>query len=1178
MMKKILLIFITLLFINTVSAGYGVEGDYGGGAVKLDEDASFHKTSWPRPYVAGIRITFVDSSGKQIGSGDYIVDDDYESMDISTTDFYYNGEASSRLKYNGSSAKFNKTGKVENFAYKLSSIQNKIDRQGYFSINLDNAVNKRDFDGIFDDLARDKHLDSSYEEKVKEFFKFLIPDFNFDFYFEQLKNNLFITFEPTTVVKINGKYYYGTNYELYTFALGQPASGDWGTSKDAVGDLASVFLKMMPCTTYLDGSLAEKMKNVLGTSDMLLLSKFTKESYFGNKLKIYPDTSDANYICETNYRDKKVRFKRNEVSNYALSMGVLWLGEYLEAGSCDAINAANPNLVSNLDTIFKNGGSMELLKQEVLKYKNPTTNEKIDPEWYINECTCYGIYFAYDNYIENTYKKNNQSTIDTVPALRSDWLDIPNLFDTKGWVIKKYFNNNVFTPYNERIKNISNVTTWDYNKYVSLNCPTFEDTSNTYWCDDFEKWYDEHRPSGYSNIDYVKKRIYQYEEQFNEMVNAYNLVFYPATGFKWSLDESVNVDYTRNGTTVFSYVEYCLGNKEVEQPSSYNCTPKYNVGNCEDNENITYKDSSDGLIDDEYWNNCVFNDNGFYDDIYPHKTSTGELSYKANNLGSDYCEVYCIETLDAFLPEGNISVEVGRYFTWDTGSITGSRTCKTKSIEYDTFLDDLETANDEAVEAYIDWQLAIKWQKSIDNATSEENACSRKTNIISVTSIIEDGKCRGNCNKDPDRDICEEATSESCGENCTEYTKKCYNIENGTKYTANSVTVSVSVDGSEKTKTHPSTDWCEWSSKPKANIAAKKNNYYSALTEINGIISSMKKCYDFNEEYIYKVDPIVSFEYSDGTYSANGQFDINIKYDDLTENDDCVIETVDKVTCSDDTCRYNEASISKCTFKEAGRKADITLTLPDNLYMYINKDETISSGTITNTNRYTKMDFSSFPVAYATEDGWYGIGQGKGILNATYTNLGHISNSADTSTDIDKILKEMGDYGKWECKYEAYTNLITNRGINLVYRTIDLKNPFPDIDGNNRNTGSNWCDNEGNCSYDNLVVKDVITNNRGVKDNEVYDKEAMYTFILTPSDIVEIRKYNKNNTYSSYTGSLNNTAYDYKCNNTNAREGKTCISDYLTKLIDIGDATGACTAKKYRTFNDQANFEYCRYK
>ncbi len=102
-------------------------------------------------------------------------------------------------------------------------------------------------------------------------------------------------------------------------------------------------------------------------------------------------------------------------------------------------------------------------------------------------------------------------------------------------------------------------------------------------------------------------------------------------------------------------------------------------------------------------------------------------------------------------------------------------------------------------------------------------------------------------------------------------------------------------------------------------------------------------------------------------------------------------------------------------------------------------------------------------------------------------------------------------------------------GINIIYRTISLRNPFPGKTagsgvGNTTNKfsldphigrypGSNWNSVK--------LVETQILKNRGVEGNAVYQKDPLYTFILDTNTIKEIRKYNdsreNNEGYADFT-------------------------------------------------------------
>lgn len=88
----------------------------------------------------------------------------------------------------------------------------------------------------------------------------------------------------------------------------------------------------------------------------------------------------------------------------------------------------------------------------------------------------------------------------------------------------------------------------------------------------------------------------------------------------------------------------------------------------------------------------------------------------------------------------------------------------------------------------------------------------------------------------------------------------------------------------------------------------------------------------------------------------------------------------------------------------------------------------------------------------------------------------------------------------------------------LIYRPIDLSNPFPGKNGKGRTAGSNWSESD-------------ITNYIKSRQ-EAYTKKPMYSFTLTPSNIKKIREYNKTHTYDDF--------------NLNCRdEGSACFSEFI---------------------------------
>lgn len=110
----------------------------------------------------------------------------------------------------------------------------------------------------------------------------------------------------------------------------------------------------------------------------------------------------------------------------------------------------------------------------------------------------------------------------------------------------------------------------------------------------------------------------------------------------------------------------------------------------------------------------------------------------------------------------------------------------------------------------------------------------------------------------------------------------------------------------------------------------------------------------------------------------------------------------------------------------------------------------------------------------------------------------------------------------------------------IVFRIIDLKNPFPGKNNQKNNIGFSTTGKSRKPGYNwnsKTVVKNQILNARGVEDYNLYNKEPLYKITLTPSDIKAIREYNKNNRYNNF---------ELKCVNNNSSD---CISYFLHSSV-----------------------------
>lgn len=121
----------------------------------------------------------------------------------------------------------------------------------------------------------------------------------------------------------------------------------------------------------------------------------------------------------------------------------------------------------------------------------------------------------------------------------------------------------------------------------------------------------------------------------------------------------------------------------------------------------------------------------------------------------------------------------------------------------------------------------------------------------------------------------------------------------------------------------------------------------------------------------------------------------------------------------------------------------------------------------------------------------------------------------------------------------------------LVYRPIDLSNPFPGKDGSGREIGANWDRLDGNLTYE----QKYITNRQ-----DVYTKTPLYSVTLTPAQIKEIRNYNKENPYDEF---------ELECN----EKGSACYSSFIRKYLNTNKSVCANTNEKTtEKFNSCADY------
>lgn len=675
-------------------------------------------------------------------------------------------------------------------------------------------------------------------------------------------------------------------------------------------------------------------------------------------------------------------------------------------------------------------------------------------------------------------------------------------------------------------------------------------------------------------------------------VNGANSFNFSAFNNYW---KTINPNFSGIDTNWFK--TNCPGPEDTR----YNCTPNYNIPSCTtgDNQNLTYSDTGQTGKDDTYWQKCVFNDDGKYD-ITPHKTSAhndGNPTYYDSTLSSKYCEVYCVEDVIGNLSANNPIVLAGSHFVWGASSINTVRTCRTKndSINWGTsstagsFYYDLNVANQGVADALAWNQLkanydSTKWIEgnpvytgggtetitfTCSNADGNDNCGAIWQPIVAAGGTCgyttnDDGSHNFTCTKPINGDY-----------SCTNY-----RYQDSTTKTVAGYTGNASID----------TTVCSSTGAP-TNNPVSGDKLTDAISKVNSVLGEMDKCFNFADANVLNVQTSANISYiSEGNmYNYTGPMAANTQTGYSGNTCTSTISVTALTNCSGTGCTTTTKSIKKCDTNEKTGNAMTTLNLTGDVYRYVLKNpngKTLTSihgseleGYKSGTLEYNWIDigYANFPVPYNFSKTKY-----TGALNIQYSKVGHI-NSGESSTTIDRILSSQrgyGTYGGWSCDYTVKPDLIPESGpskigINVIYREIDLARPFPDIDASNRATGANWCS-EDSCAWNNYVSDKYILNNRNVVGKAIYDLDPMYTFIMTPSDIIKIRRYNDKNQYSSYTGSDGAKTYNFKCVE---GTGRGCRSEYLTELMNMLDTAnypGTCKSERGVTDID-TKFNACRY-
>lgn len=537
-----------------------------------------------------------------------------------------------------------------------------------------------------------------------------------------------------------------------------------------------------------------------------------------------------------------------------------------------------------------------------------------------------------------------------------------------------------------------------------------------------------------------------------------------------------------------------------------------------------------------------------------------------------YCAVYCREDVKYDFPNGSMVVKAGNHFTvgetghepeWKSVQFSSTRECKTQGstrdesseeINTEQFEEDWEEANDKVISTWDDWKIAQQQDWSYANSKKS----SKKD-------------CDWRCTK-------------TCTSNGTSYC--CAGYYAG--YTMYPATVYYARFESSNQNVTPGT-WCSTLGHPDPGSAAKAQVHKKAKEDMETIETDIHACTSWDEFDSYRYASLSSTDIKALRYAKYPTYkdfvdykefnpDLTIDYDEFThdeydyndllkkdEKDTIVSDNNFSITGKRYTIKYDcsrdpsapgkVTCIKRIVFDYSPQKEahstyfkEIKYTLQDGVFSTILKPQgTAVNGSESGSSTsqiYIDLGYSALHVHFMTPSGRYDIG-------LTYPGFtpGGSATGGGFEHNFDKLVEDSYEY---DCTYIVHNEIIENddpncegdncfpcktdncdpaglKGLNLIYRPISLGEPFPGLNGEGREPGSNW--------NDTSLIENFITKNRGVNGSAIYQKAPMYQITLTPALIQQIRKYNESTTYNDFN--MDCTA-----------EGKECKSYFIRGNIE----------------------------
>ena len=677
------------------------------------------------------------------------------------------------------------------------------------------------------------------------------------------------------------------------------------------------------------------------------------------------------------------------------------------------------------------------------------------------------------------------------------------------------------------------------------------------------------------------KKIEQNSEQTNTYVkfnitknyNTKNFEYYP-TSSTWYREK--NYAYH----PVQYKISYCLSTEE-KLPS---CDDDVDQADCE------YDDigTKAQFHENDSLSACTLN----------NKAQSGFSLVNAKETQADYnkksyCEVACKDDFDIELPTTKHAV-AGRYFKLDKyiPKLSVKRTCVTTNMNYDEFAADLESAKNDMIKAYNDWQ---DYKEYYNHLVSDVSYGPTISGVYEWTTHSCGSR---SCGKDGNS-CCGETHHHECNYSYNDWSDSDYTATNGNQFSAKSGT-----KGKQEGRSCPSASSSQHLETARENAKTEMNQkqtiYNKSKSNYEDLIGKYNKCsswvngqkmdfesgdkklevffsYEDEDSSVFPTPKKLTQEKISGTttttsYWNHGQstdenYTTGIKDTNANNHKQRPIkvvceEGVDGKTCNNAT---NDKQIEFIDSPYIMRTEEVSYQ-----YKLPTVYTLIPNGTVTvnlegkNVANY-KLDEQAAPVNINTpEDSYEYTIQIQNVEDAVRQQRKKVTSNTKKDNFEDRFNGKTGNgvltkNDTYVCDYEVINDIYLPKEmvynsktgkLNFFYRVIDMDN----INPNGRSLGYNW--NTAGAQTVKGRMKDINSDYQKLVGNEEFNGKTSekFEFVLTPQMMRAIRKYN------GTKNDENNGGYsDWDLTCTNEYDIYHCESLFLTCLAKGDSKTSDCS-------------------